>query len=217
MGKTETKIGIACKWCATARVFVAKLSPFLLVCVGFLTVVGFAMQTLVTQTPPLIVAVLFLLFVILVLLITLLWCACGNAGRLQSVLLQLPMLQTVATSLNATAEALFLMEQALRDAQVPVRSVGSALHGAGDNLDEIAIPKITPHVTHFNILNADVVTGLSTTEWKPFGDAKTKLQAAGEMLNGDPDSLEAKLGETADQCHTAAVNLKVIAQEFGQN
>jgi hypothetical protein len=94
--------------------------------------------------------------------------------------------------------------------------VGGALSEAGDKLD-IAIVKLTPNVTHFDILNADVVTGLSATEWKPFGEAKTSLKTAGGKLKDDPDSLDAKLGETADQCHIAALSLRVIAQAFEQN
>ena len=235
MNKTESRSDRECTACGTVGTLFIIIAIFMFTMVGFLLAGGFVLILFVAQAGSLnsagnmpgalpnigmgatvlIVPALVLLLIILILLVILLWRSFGSASQLQALLKLLPLLKNVASSLNTMAEALYLIERGLREAQIPLRSVGSALHDAAYKVD-ITLPILTAQTKHFDLLGTDVMIGLKTDNWKPFGEVKTNLQTAGAKLEGNSDSLDSKFGDTADQCHSIADGLKVIAQALSQ-
>lgn len=158
-----------------------------------------------------IIPALFLLLLIAILLIALLFCSCGQPGWLKDLIKMLPQLKAAADALNATADALTEMETGLRAAQVPIKAVGTALGDAGSKVN-VTVPVVSWSSKRFDLLDANVVTGVEAHDWKPFEEVKNSLQDASGKLKGDPDGLSAKLGQMADQCRKAAAGLRTIAQ-----
>ena len=163
--------------------------------------------------PPaaLIIPALFLLLLIAILLIALLFCSCGQPGWLKDLIKMLPQLKAAADALNATADALAGMETALRAAQVPIKAAGTALGDAGSKVN-VTVPVVSWTSKRFDLLDAEIVTGIKSQDWKPFEEVKNSLQDASGKLKGDQDGLSANLGQVADQCRKAAAGLRTVAQ-----
>ena len=198
MNNSKSNSDCGCGDCGPARVMVVLLAIGLFVVAGALLAAGMAATAVFSQLGPLgaaagalqapaagglgsallVVPALVLLVVVLILLLVLLWCCCGSAGQLKDVLALLPLVKTAAAGMNAAADALFMMERSLREAQLPVRALGDALTEAGDKVD-ITVPIVSAQTHHFGLLHADVVTGLNMDSWQPLGDAKTRLHIAG--------------------------------------
>jgi hypothetical protein len=227
MNKIDTKGNSGCSLYGLAVVALVLSVIALVVLVGLLLAAGTALIAFMTQAGSLSLAggpamggwvgaallatALLLLFIILVLLLVLLWCTCGgNTGQLKNLLKLLPLLKTLHDGLDGTAKALALMATALKEAERPVQLVGGAFHEAGDKVD-VSLPIVTPHKEHFGLLHADVVTGFNTDHWRPFGEAKAKLQTAGDKFEGQADSLDKKLDEAATHCLAASEALQTIA------